>query len=65
MVNETIIDKIKAYFESGGKLTVLKALILFGTTELRSAVSKLKKRGMNLVSHQVKGERFFEYWLAS
>lgn len=65
MENSTSIERIKNYLESGGKLTVLKALQLFKTTEMRSVASKLKKRGLNITSKRVADGRHFEYWLAS
>lgn len=39
---------ILAYFLSGGRLTVNKAIRLFHTTELRKVVSRLRKEGWDI-----------------
>ncbi len=36
------------YFQSGGRLTVNKAIRLFHTTELRKVVSRLRKEGWTI-----------------
>lgn len=38
--------KIRAYFEQGGKLTVLGCFKLFSTNELRHFVAALRKEGI-------------------
>lgn len=64
------LNDIKAYFESGGRLTVQKAFRLFHTTELRKVVSRLRRRGYDIRSERksddsADGRRvyFNEYYL--
>ena len=45
--------QIAAYFRKGGRLTVKRAWYMFGTTELRRIVSRLRKGGMDIVSRWV------------
>ena len=45
--------QIAAYFRKGGRLTVKRAWDMFGTTELRRIVSRLRKGGMDIVSRWV------------
>lgn len=40
--------KVEKHFYNGGELSVKRCLSLFGTTELRRIVSRLRKRGMNI-----------------
>ena len=42
-------DNILAYFQSGGTLTMLKALRLFRTSEIRVYVSRLRRRGHDII----------------
>lgn len=48
--------QIAAYFRKGGRLTVKRAWDMFGTTELRRIVSRLRKGGMDIVSRWVSVE---------
>lgn len=61
-------NEIAQYLWNGGTLSVLKALHLFHTTELRKIVSRLKRKGMNIVSELVEnldtGDHYKEYWIA-
>lgn len=45
--------QILAYFIGGGSLTVKKAWQLFGTTELRKVVSRLKDKGYPISSEWI------------
>lgn len=44
------LQEIKNHFELGMSLTVKQAWKLFGTSELRKAVCRLKEKGMNITS---------------
>lgn len=48
--------KIKAYLMKGGRLTVLRALRIFGTTELRRIVSRLRKEGITIAADRLEVE---------
>ena len=41
---------ILAYLQSGGRLTVNKAIRLFHTTELRKVVSRLRREGWSIAA---------------
>ena len=45
--------QILAYFIGGGSLTVKKAWKMFGTTELRKVVSRLRRRGYPISSEWI------------
>ena len=47
---------ILAYLQSGGRLTVNKALRLFHTTELRKIVSRLRKEGWTICADKRQDE---------
>ena len=49
----TITQKILNHFQEGNQLTVLDALRLFHTTELRKIVSTLKDRGHSIKARPV------------
>lgn len=40
--------RIRAYIESGGRLTVQGAIRKFNTTELRRIVSRLRRKGVDV-----------------
>lgn len=62
---ETNLSKVKAAFNSGLKLTVLSALALCNTTELRVYVTQLIREGLDIKSQwqEKNGKRFKLYWL--
>lgn len=41
---------VKRHLEAGLKITVLQCIKLYGSTELRRIINRLKKRGMNILS---------------
>lgn len=62
---------ILAYFQQGGRLTVIRAIQMFHTTELRRIVCRLRKMGYPIVSKQMSDTTqdgrivtFKEYYLA-
>ncbi len=62
---------ILAYFQQGGKLTVIRAIQMFHTTELRRIVCRLRKQGYPIISKQMSDKTedgrhvtFKEYYLA-
>ena len=57
--------RIKTYLLQGKKVTVLQALKMWGTTELRVYVSRLIKDGYNVQSEEVKKgkKRFNRYFI--
>ncbi|OYQ72308.1 hypothetical protein B9T20_09995 [Wohlfahrtiimonas sp. G9077] len=61
-------EQILMYLEAGNRISVHSAKVLFHTTELRSRISELKRRGHNITSEYVKcpktGAIFKEYWIA-
>lgn len=63
MDTEKIIEKLIIDFKRGMKFTVLSFLRAHGSTELRSFVSKLKKRGMDIISQRVPDKNYNEYYL--
>lgn len=54
-------EDIAKHFQEGGSLTVLEALRLYHSTELRRIVSRLKKQGLNIISEPVKGQNYHRY----
>jgi hypothetical protein len=56
-------NEILKHFQRGDSLTVLEALKLYHTTELRRVVSRLKKQGFNIISEPVKGQNYNKYEL--
>lgn len=54
---------ILAHFERGGALTVLDALRLYHTTELRRIVSRLKNAGYDIQSSHDDGCNYKRYFL--
>lgn len=56
-------EQIRLYLLSGKRLTVVKALKLFGTTEMRSIKSRLIKSGLPIKAVKVPGESYCEYFL--
>ena len=61
---------ILAYLQSGGRLTVNKAIKLFHTTELRKIVSRLRREGWTICADRRQDETedgrkvtFNEYYL--
>ena len=60
-------EQILMYLEAGNRISVHSAKVLFHTTELRSRISELKRRGHNITSEYVKcpktGSMFKEYWI--
>lgn len=49
-------SQILSYLSQGGRLTTRKAAQLFYTTELRSVVSRLRKRGHVILSERKSAE---------
>ena len=47
-------NKILAYLQAGGRLTVRKAERLYHTTELRRIISRLRKMGYSICSNKQK-----------
>jgi hypothetical protein len=63
MKTDNIIDNLQTDLMRGMKYTVLSFLREHGSTELRSFCSRLKKRGLNIISKRVAGENYNEYYL--
>lgn len=61
----SIKNRIKILLENGHKISVLTALKLAGTTELRHYISKLKREGLCIHSKWIEfeGKRFKEHEL--
>ncbi len=60
---ETNLSKVKQCFENGLKLTVLTAIELCSTIDLRKYVSMLRKDGMNIQSDWVqKGNKSYKVY---
>lgn len=61
----TTADRIKKYLLSGKSLTVLQALRMFGTTELRSKICRLAKKGYSIDKEIIHkdGKSFMKYWI--
>lgn len=55
--------KILNALKAGRSLTVLTALRLYGTTELRRVVSRLRRDGWNIASDKVRGKTYNKYCL--
>jgi hypothetical protein len=53
MIHETILNNVKTYLLNGGALTVKSCWQMFGTTELRKIASRLRQRGLNVVTRQL------------
>lgn len=63
MINKT--NKIWNLFLSGEILTVKRAWVIAGTTELRKYRCRLEKQyGVKINSRKRPGELYFEYWLS-
>ena len=64
---ETNLSRVKSALESGMKLTVVSAIKLCHTSELRVYVTQLIRQGMNIKSEwkENKGKRFKVYWLSN
>lgn len=64
---ETNLSRVKSALESGLRLTVVSAITLCNTSELRTYVTQLIRQGMNIQSKWMKnkGKRFKIYWLQS
>jgi len=63
---ETNLSKVRAAFNSGLKLTVLSAISIASTIDLRKYVSVLKKEGMNIIAEPTENgnkKRFNTYYL--
>lgn len=50
-------------FKAGKHLTVLSAIKLCGTTELRKIVCRLEGKGFKIGRYCKNGERFYQYYL--
>lgn len=59
----TATGKVKELFLKGEKLTVLDILRKTHTTEGRSIIARLRKRGWNIQSYQKCNENFNTYYL--
>ena len=64
---ETNLSRVKSALESGLKLTVVSAIKICNTSELRTYVTQLIRQGMNIQSKWMenKGKRFKIYWLSN
>jgi len=63
---ETNLSKVRSAFNSGLKLTVLSAISIASTIDLRKYVSMLKKEGMNIIAEPTENgnkKRFNTYYL--
>lgn len=58
----TATQNVLARLLAGERLTV-KSAQSSGTTELRSLVCKLRKKGHDIKTRRVPGEVFNEYWI--
>jgi Helix-turn-helix domain len=62
-----IKPRLKIYLLSGKTVTVLQALKMWGTTELRVYVTRLKKDGYNVKKKMIKSKRtrkiFAQYYI--
>lgn len=64
--HETNLSKVRSAFNNGLRLTVLSAISIASTIDLRKYVSMLKKEGMNIISEPTsngKNKRFNTYYL--
>ena len=64
---QTNLQRVKSALESGMKLTVVSAIKICKTSELRTYITKLIRQGMNIQSEwkENKGKRFKVYWLSN
>jgi hypothetical protein len=53
MTHDTILNNVKTYLLNGGSLTVKSCWQMFGTTEMRKIASRLRQRGLNVVTRQL------------
>ena len=63
---ETNLFKVRQAFNNGLKLTVLSAISIASTIDLRKYVSMLKKEGMDIISEPTQNgnkKRFNTYYL--
>ena len=62
---ETNLSKVRSAFENGLKLTVVSALMICNTSELRVYVTRLIRDGLNIKSEWKtnNNKRFKIYWL--
>ena len=65
--HETNLSRVRSAFEDGLILTVVKAITLCNTSELRVYVTKLIREGLNIKSEwkENNGKRFKIHWLES
>lgn len=65
--NETNLAKVRNALNSGLRLTVLSAISICSTVDLRKYVSMLRKEGLNIQNEWVqKGNKSYKvYWLKS
>jgi len=63
--NETNLSRVKSAFENGLRLTVLTAVSICETVDLRKYVSMLRESGMDIKDDWIqKGKKSFKvYWL--
>ena len=64
---QTNLSKVKSALESGLKLTVLSAISIASTIDLRKYISMLRQQGMDIKSEWVqKGKKSYKiYWLSN
>ena len=63
MQNQTNLSRVKSAFESGLRLTVLTAVAIAETVDLRKYVSVLRQSGMDIKSDWVqKGKKSFKVY---